>query len=133
MQLVSGEPLALFHPFRPRVVVSMRDHALRRIVSSVIRGDGGHDVVEAFDEHELFAELARSTVESVVLDARRDPIGALDTLSSLREKSRMPVVLVVTKLDESFVGAASRLGASLLRIPVTSNALKAAVTRVTRD
>ncbi len=132
--LVSGESRVLFSPHaKRRVVVSMKDHALRRIVSSVMRAGGDLDVVETFDDPELFAELVRTSVESVVLDARRDPLGALDTLSSIREKSRTPVVLVVmSKVDDAFVDAAGRLGGTLLRIPVTTNALKAVVSDLTR-
>lgn len=131
--VVSGESPALFAQPKPRIVVSMRDHALRRMVAAVMRVDSDLDVIETFGEPDLFAEMSRAPVESIVIDARRDPIGALDTLSSIRERSRIPVVLVVmSKPDDAFVDAASRLGGSLLRIPVTTSALKAAVTPVTR-
>lgn len=112
-----------------RVIVSMRDHALRRIVASVLRGDE-IDAIEAFDDPQTLDELKRSTaerrVEAVLVDARRDPFAAITTIAKARAADpSLALIALMVRRDDDFVRAATSRGAVVLRLPMTSRDLRA--------
>ena len=111
-----------------RVLVSIADHGLRRLVASVIR-TAGHRVVESADDATLLAQIAKEPFDVLFRDARRDPRAALGALAVLRRLERnLPVVFLTgPKPDEIFERNAHRLGAVLLRTPVDSRRVRTAV------
>lgn len=111
-----------------RVIVSMRDHALRRIVASVLRRDD-IDVIEAFDDPQTLDELRRATdrrVEAVLVDARRDSFAAITTIAKARAADPgLALIALMVRRDDDFVRAATTRGAVVLRLPMTSRDLRA--------
>ncbi len=112
-----------------RVLVAMRDHALRRIVASVLRRDG-IDAIEAFDENQTLEEIRRVTpdrrIEAVLVDARREPDSVAETIARVRAAdSRLSVIALVVRRDDEFVATATSRGAVVLRLPMTSRDLRA--------
>jgi DNA-binding response OmpR family regulator len=117
-----------FDPPERRVLVGMRDHALRRIVSAVLRADGV-DAVEAFDETATLHEIRRRLrpdrrFEAVLLDARRDSDSVLATVARIRAADpSLTVMALIVRPDEELVEKATARGAKVLRLPITSRAL----------
>src|SRR3954470_25060400 len=112
-----------------RVIVSMRDHALRRIVASVLRRDG-IDAIEAFDDEQTLEELRRSTperrVEAILVDARRDSFAAITTIARMRGcDASLALIALQVRRDDDFALAATNRGAVVLRLPMTSRDLRA--------
>ena len=133
--------LAALHPTEPRenprrVLVSIADHGLRRLIASVIRV-AGHRVTESADDSTLLEKLSSARApesltgafQVLIRDARRDPRAALGALACLRRVDRtIPVVLIVpADPDDIFERNAHRLGAVLLRTPVDSRRIRTAV------
>ena len=122
-----------------RVLVGIQDHGFRRIISSVIRNEGP-EVVETCNETDLLFELLRSRqpstgeldlrwpVSAIVADMRRDGARALDTLAKIRViHPDVAVILLVGRVTESFAAEASRQGAHLLALPMSSQNLRSAL------
>jgi DNA-binding response OmpR family regulator len=109
-----------------QVLVSMRDHALRRLVANVLRADGVV-VVEAFDMEATFEELRRSNhlVQAILLDARRDSFETTVEIARLRAiDPNVGLIALNVRRDEAFEGAANRRGALVMQLPMTSRNLR---------
>lgn len=123
-----------------RVLVGIQDHGFRRIISSVIRAEGP-EVVETCNETDLLFELLRSRqpstgeldlrwpVSAIVADLRKDADRALETLAKIQLiHPEVAVILLVGRVTEAFESEATRRGATLLALPMTSQNLRAALT-----
>lgn len=111
-----------------KVLVSMRDHALRRIVANALRKDG-MEVVEAFDEAGALDEMRRRSnrrIEALLLDARRETQSVIAAIARARAVDpRLAIVALVVRCDDEFVAGATDAGAIVLRLPMTSRDLRA--------
>ena len=117
-----------FTPPRRRVLIHVKDHGLRRIVAAVLRLDG-LDAVEACEREDMLFHANRfrddEKFEVVICDARREGPKTLSSIGALRRvHPTVPVVLLVVRCDQSFADEAARLGAYLLRLPMTSQELR---------
>src|SRR5688500_5098396 len=82
------------------VLVATADHAMRKLVASVIRDDGS-DAIESLGGAYALVELHRARaacgVDAVVLDARRDRIAAVRTLEEMRAIDASIGIVVLVK------------------------------------
>ena len=111
------------------VLVTMREHGLRRIISGALR-TAGHLVVEAFDEPDMRSELEHTSrpFDAVVRDARRYPDATLNDVVRMRNAGlAVPAIFFVSHVTEGYMSEAARLGVSLLPLPLKSSDLLAAL------
>ncbi len=118
---------------RRRILVATSDHAMRKLIASVLRCDG-IDAIEAIGDDDALAEVARARasdswgrpLDIVVLDARRDRRSALRTLAEIRGTDASVRVAVLVKNGELY-DTLSCYGAVPLLTPLTASALRATV------
>lgn len=116
------------------VLVATADHAMRKLVASVIREDGT-DAIESLSGMHALAELHRARaacgVDAVVLDARRDRIATLRTLEEIRATDSTVGIVVLVKgaaLDATIASC----GAVPVAVPLTSRSLRETIASVRR-
>ncbi len=61
----------------------------------------GYEVLEAYDGKEALAILEKEDVKLVLLDVMMPEMDGITALSRLREKSRVPVILLTAKSEDS--------------------------------
>lgn len=111
------------------VLITMREHSLRRIVAGALR-TAGHAVVEAFDEPDMRAEIEHTErpFDVLIRDARRHPDATLNDVVRLRNAGlAMPAIFVVSQVSEGYVSEANRLGVLLLPLPLKAADLRCAL------
>lgn len=116
------------------VLLTMREHGLRRIIAGMLR-TSGHTVVEAFDGPDMRSEMAHSdrAFDVILRDARRDPEAVLSDLARLRDDDcHSRAVLLVGHAPEGYAAEAERVGAMLLALPVKAADLRRALEAQTK-
>lgn len=111
------------------VLITMREHALRRIVAGALRTDG-HAVVEAFDWPDMRAEIdqAERPFDVVIRDARRHPDDTLNDVVRLRNAGlATPAIFVVSQVTDGYLSEANRLGVRVLPLPLKAADLRCAL------
>lgn len=111
------------------VLVTMKEHGLRRIIAGALR-TSGHTVVEAFDEPDMRSEMSNAEFDVILRDARRHPDAALNDVVRLRNAGcATPAVLLVGSVSDGYASEAERLGALLLPAPLRAADLHGALAR----
>lgn len=126
-----------------RVIVAEDDTEMRRLVVEALREDG-HRVTEAFDGGNLLVQLVLiaelferdpsvSLVNLVVTDVRMPLQSGLDLLEHfLRLRWRVPFIVMSAFGDDEARARAERAGALFFEKPLSMDALRDAVKRLTR-
>lgn len=127
-------PLSSSSPvLRRRVLVVSADHALRKLIASVLRCDG-IDAIEAASDADGLAEIHRTRASApwgrpldvILLDARRGREAALRTLSEVRCADPAARIAVLVK-DASLDAAVDAYAAVPLATPITASSLRATI------
>lgn len=93
-----------------RVLVIDDDLRLFELLDSYL-SQNGVDLRHARDGREGLAELERGVFDAVLLDVMMPGIDGLETLRKLRDKSRIPVIMLTARGDESDRVVGLELGA----------------------
>ncbi len=83
-----------------KVLIVDDDGQIRQLLAAFLR-DNGLDVVLARDGVEMRQALGRAAVDLVVLDLMLPGVGGLDLCRDLRRTSRVPVIMLTAKGDDT--------------------------------
>jgi DNA-binding response OmpR family regulator len=116
-----------------RILLGEHDPEIRYLLTFILRADG-HDVSEAADGAAMLDEIAslliggRPPFDLIISEQRLPFVPGLSILAGLRSsRRRTPFILIA---DEPLAEAAARrLGAIVLAIPLTVDALRGAVSQ----
>ncbi len=98
-------------PTPTRVLVVDDEPAIRRFLKASL-GAQGFDIVEAQDAAGALAQMARSTVDVLVLDLGLPDMDGLDVIRKLRDEgSAVPIIVLSSRSDEVAKVRALDLGA----------------------
>jgi two-component system, OmpR family, response regulator len=93
-----------------RLLVIDDDARLFDLLRSYL-GQNGIDLTHARDGRQGLAELERSVYDAVLLDVMMPGVDGIETLKKLRQKSRIPVIMLTARGDESDRVVGLELGA----------------------
>jgi DNA-binding response OmpR family regulator len=116
-----------------RILIGENDPEIRYLLAFILRADG-HDVCEAADGAAMLDEIAslliggRPAFDLIISEQRLPFVPGLSILAGLRSSRRRTPFILIT--DEPLAeSAARRLGAIVLAIPLTVDALRGAVSQ----
>jgi CheY-like chemotaxis protein len=131
---LSGELRLVEQETSLRILLAEDDHELRRLLTLILHRDG-HEIVEARDGGELLEALAATLLEPkrpdfdlIICEHALPGIPGLTVLAGLRSRDRdLPFILITGNV---LVAAnARRLGAVILRQPLSVEAIRSAIRR----
>ena len=94
-----------------RVLVVDDEPAIRRFLRTSLDSQG-FDVIEAADAHTALAQMARGSIDVLVLDLGLPDMDGLDIIKTLREQgSSVPIIVLSSRSDEVAKVRALDLGA----------------------
>jgi len=123
-----------------RVLVAEDDPEMRRMVVEALRKDG-HEVKEAADGGQLLVKIAEvfdrdpslSLIDVIVTDMRMPTYNGLELIERLAEaRWRVPFVLMTAFGDDETRSRAEKVGAVFFDKPLSLDALRDAVTNLTK-
>jgi two-component system KDP operon response regulator KdpE len=94
-----------------RVLVVDDEPAIRRFLRTSLDAQG-YDIVEAADAKSALAQIARTSIDVLVLDLGLPDMDGLDVIKTLREQgSSVPIIVLSSRSDEAGKVRALDLGA----------------------